>query len=109
MKRDEIATQIYCALVARDPLPNWRFLEIKHRLQEMADLAVLMAYALETRLEETEADISARFAEKWDRARAEFTPGPMARKAEQEMANRAREEVFDKRKRAKLPPSLFEE
>jgi hypothetical protein len=109
MKRDEIATQIYCALIARDPLPNWRFLEIQNRLQEMADLAVLMAYALETRLEETEADISARFAEKWDRANTEFTPGPMAKKAEQDMANRAREEVHAKRKRAQLPPSLFQE
>jgi hypothetical protein len=109
MKRDEIATQIFCALVARDPLPQWRYLEIQRRLLEMADLAVLMAYALESRLEETEVDISTRFADKWDRAFKDSAPGPVAKAAEKKMAAVGKIDAYERRKDAGLSSSLFDE
>lgn len=109
MKRDEIATHVFCALIARDPLPNWRYLEIKHRIEEMADLAVLMGVALEIRLATDVQTIEKRFGTKWDHAKDQFTPGPIAREAERKAAETGKNEAIERRRLAGLPQSLFDE
>ncbi len=47
MTRPEFAQQLFCALLARDPLPAQRYTEIDMRLEQLAHIAQLAAVTFE--------------------------------------------------------------
>lgn len=76
MSERETELQIYCALLARDPLPQQRFTELAERFEQIAHLACAAARQFETAQiiwKEDEESASAAAAKLWDvRAIAEL-------------------------------------
>lgn len=78
MTPEERALQIYCALLARDPLPQQRFQEIRLRFKLLAGLACAAADAFD----EAYSGDTRKLAASWNAEAAperKKTPGDQAR------------------------------